>query len=397
MKIRLNERSSRGNEALTVVNSPEPRGALSLVTSAATGFALLCALFGAVSTASAAQTNSPPEKYTPPRTIKLEPEQPEYLNRIAINYRIGLNISVDFRKLGGLALSNPGPRTGSAVNRNYDDGYVLVDSSTNAGGYTWYWGYTSSNSVQGGNLVLQSDATLANATSKDRRDDPQSGVELTYQREFVRHKHWRAGLEVALGYSFISISDGRTLMNTVYRTNDAYNLNGVIPPTAPYYGGSTNSAVLISSEPGSRTTEVLTGSATITGSRDIDTHLFTIRLGPYLELPVNDRLSIFLDAGLTLAVAETKFSFHESVTISDPTYGINLVSEPRSGSGSQTDFLVGGYAGGGISYALTKQLSLVGGVQFQAAGKEVNHVKGKESVLDLGKSFIISMGVSYSF
>src|SRR6266699_2001460 len=170
MKICLNERSSRGNEALTVVNSPEPRGALSLVTSAATGLALLWALAGSGSTASA-QTNSPPEKYTPPRTIKLEPEQTEYLNRIGINYRMGLNISVDFRKLGGLALSNPGPRTGSAVNRNYDDGYVLVDSSTNAGGYTWYWGYTSSNSVQGGNLVLQSDATLANATSKDRRDD----------------------------------------------------------------------------------------------------------------------------------------------------------------------------------------------------------------------------------
>ena len=365
--------------------------------SAAAGFTLLWASVGTVSIASAAETNSAPEKYTPPRTIRLEPEQPEYLNRIGINYRMGLNISVDFRKLGGLALSNPGPRTGSAVNRHYDDGYVLVDSSTNAGGYTWYWGYTSSNSIQGGNLALQSDATLPNATSNDRRDDPQSGVELTYQRELIRHKHWRAGLEAALGYTFISIKDSRTLMNTVYRTNDAFNLNGIVPPTAPYYGGATNSAVLISSEPSARTTEVLTGAATITGDRSIDTHLFSIRLGPYLEIPVNERLSVFLDAGLMLAVAETKFSFHETVAISDPTYGIDLVSEPRSGSGSQTDFVVGGYAGGGISYALTKQLSLVGGVQFQAAGREVNHVKGKESVLDLGKSFIISMGVSYSF
>jgi opacity protein-like surface antigen len=359
--------------------------------------AVVFASVAGLTAARAASTNSAPEQYAPPRTIRLEPEQPDYLNRIGLNYRMGLNISVDFRKLGGLALSNPGSRTGSAVNRSYDNGYNLVDSSTNAGGLTWFWGYTSTNSVQGGNLALQSDATLPNATSNDRRDDPQSGLELTYQRELIRRKHWRAGLEAGLGYTFIGIRDSRTLMNRVYRTNDAFNLNGVIPPTAPYFGGQSNSAVLISSEPASRTTEVLEGAATITGSRDIDCHLFTIRLGPYLEIPVNDRLNIFLNGGLTLAVAQTKFSFHETVTISDPTYDINLVSEPRSGSGSQTDFLVGGYVGGGISYALTKQLSLVGGVQFQAAGREVNRVQGKESVLDLGKAFIISVGVAYSF
>src|ERR1700730_3878686 len=43
-------------------------------------------------------------------------------NRLGLSYRMGLNISVDFRKLGGLALSNPGPATGNTVNRNYDNG-----------------------------------------------------------------------------------------------------------------------------------------------------------------------------------------------------------------------------------------------------------------------------------
>jgi opacity protein-like surface antigen len=359
--------------------------------------ALALALAAALSGAGAAPTNSTPENFAPPRTLRLEPEQPEYLNRFGINYRMGLNIKVDFRKLGGLALSNPGSRNGSAVDRHYDDGYNLVDSSTNNGGLTWFWGYTSPNSVQGGNLALQSDATLPNATSKDRADDPQHGFELTYQRELMRRKHWRLGVEAAVGYTFISVSDSHTLRATVYRTNDSFFLNGVIAPTAPYNGGPTNSAVLISSEPAARTTEVLSGAATITGDRSIDSHLFTVRLGPYFEIPVNDRLSVFLNGGLTLGVAETRFSFHETVTISDPTYDINLVSGPRSGSGSQTDFLVGGYVGGGVIYALTKQVSLVGGVQLQAAGKAINHAKGKESVLDLGKSFIISLGVAYSF
>src|SRR5262249_36267270 len=75
-------------------------------------------------------------------------EGPMTQNRIGLNYRMGLNITVDFRKLGGLALSDPGPATGGAVSRNYDNGYNRVDSSTNAGGVTWNWGYEHSQSVQ---------------------------------------------------------------------------------------------------------------------------------------------------------------------------------------------------------------------------------------------------------
>ena len=37
--------------------------------------------------------------------------------------------------------SDPGPPTGHAVNRTYDDGYVLVDSTGNSFGLTWNWGY----------------------------------------------------------------------------------------------------------------------------------------------------------------------------------------------------------------------------------------------------------------
>jgi opacity protein-like surface antigen len=359
--------------------------------------AMIACLSGAYCAVAIADTNSSPETYSPPRTIKLEPEQTDYLNRFGVNYRMGLNMSVDFRHLGGLGLSNPGPQNGSAVDRRYDNGYNLVDSSTNAGGLTWNWGYNSANSVQGGNLVLQSDATSPNARSDDRRDDPQHGFEITYQRELIRRKHWRAGIEVAGGYSFISIKDSRTLFNTVYRTNDAFNLSGIIPPPPGYQGSSSNTAALLSSEPSSRTVETVPNAATITGDRSIDSHVFTIRLGPYLEVPVNDRLSLFVDGGLAMAVAQTKFSFHETVTISDPTYDINLTSGPRSGSGTQTDFLVGGYVEGGISYAFNKHWSAVGAVEFQAAGREINHVQGKESVLNLNKSCIISVGLTYAF
>src|SRR5439155_12025178 len=81
--------------------------------------------------------------------LALEANPPERLNRIGLSYRMGLNITVDFKKLGGFpALSDPGPATGSAYNRSYDNGsYNKLDISTNAGGMTWNWGYESANQI----------------------------------------------------------------------------------------------------------------------------------------------------------------------------------------------------------------------------------------------------------
>jgi hypothetical protein len=125
--------------------------------------------------------------------------------------------------------------------------------------------------------------------------------------------------------------------------------------------------------------------------------VFTIRLGPYCEIPLSRKFTASLNGGLTLAIAQTKFSYTETVTISDPTYNISLSSPGRSGSGYQTDFMVGGYAGASLSYALSQRINLVAGVIFQAAGETINHQDGKQSVLDLNKSVIVSVGATYSF
>src|SRR5881398_2810121 len=77
----------------------------------------------------------------PAPLVNLDPASLEFKNRIGISYRMGLNITVDFKKLGGLGLSDPGAATGGAVNRNYDNRYNRVDSSGNANNQTWYWGY----------------------------------------------------------------------------------------------------------------------------------------------------------------------------------------------------------------------------------------------------------------
>ena len=50
------------------------------------------------------------------------------------------------------------------LNRNYADGYVHVDSSGNAGGQTWNWGYQNASQVQGNTLTMHSASVTGNGT-----------------------------------------------------------------------------------------------------------------------------------------------------------------------------------------------------------------------------------------
>jgi hypothetical protein len=365
---------------------------------------------GAVSAAWAQQT-PPPEAPDVGPMFTLQAPPPENLNKIGLNYRMGLNISVDFRRLGGLALSDPGSVNGTTVNRNYDNGYNRVDSTgNNHGGFigTWNWSYQNQNSFQGDHLVLQSYATPANASSTGHQDDPYHGLELTYSRELLRGKGWRAGLEAGFGWTPISVTDSSALHNKAFRTNDTYFGPGVEAwPTPPGPATFTGPGAVINAAPSGsipgasgRTTDSLPGAALITGSRELNADLFLLRLGPYVEVPLSDKFSVIFSGGLALGVAHSEFSFHnEQVVITDPTF-LNAplsLSQTRSGSGSETDFLVGGYVGGSLSYALTRELSLLVGAQFQAQGQSVTDAKSKQGILDLGQSVFVTFGASYSF
>jgi len=334
----------------------------------------------------------------------LEENPPELLNKVSLSYRMGLNITVDFKRLGGFpAISDPGPATGSTFNRNYDNGsYNRVDISGNNGGTTWYWGYQNASQLQGNSLVMESSSSPNNAVSKNNDNDPQHGFEASYSRQLYRHKNLRFGVEAAFGYALVDASDSRTLFARVDRIIDNFAIPGGVNvvPAAPYHGTFEGPGALLSSSP-VRNTTVISRDAIIMGQRQIDSDIFTLRLGPYMEVPVYKNLSFILSGGLTLVVADTQFSYRETVTLLDS----GEVSGPRSSSGSQTDFLVGGYVAGSLSYAVTKEIGLFGGVQFQSAGESVTgsqtlnrqSVTHKEAVLDLGQSVLLVFGVSYSF
>jgi hypothetical protein len=354
------------------------------------------------------QTTPPPSAdYIPP--VQLEKTSDEPRNRIGISYRMGLNIHADFKKLGGVAAtSNPNSHTDPAHTnttiRTYDSGsYVGTDITGNDHGpgfenTTWYWGYASGGSVQGNSMVLSSSSSPANGVSKDNTDDPQHGVEITYDHEFFRKNKWRFGLESAFGYTRISISDSHTLTAFVNRITDTYTIpGGVIVPPPGYNGSYEGPGPVIGADPSGHTQTMTTQAGdTIEGSRSLDSNVFSFRLGPYVEYPLSERFSLLFSGGLYLVVGDSHFEFREKVTIVDPVTGIATI-ENHSGSSSQTDFLVGGYVGMNVMYSLTKNVDLFVGAQLQSAGRSVTHSSGKEAVLDMGKSVVVSIGASYSF
>jgi hypothetical protein len=327
-------------------------------------------------------------------------------NRLSLSYRLGLNITADFRRLGGFApATDPGPNSGAAVNRNYDNGYNRVDiSGNNHPGFpdtTWNWGFQGGGSVQGDSIVLQSVSSPSDAVSNNNDDGVNHGFEISYQREFLREEKWRGGLEAAFGFTKLTINDSRVLHNQVNVITDTYAVPGGVEAIPGYPFGPNDSyagtfegpgALLDSSlDPGQRVRSVVSSSTTITGTRELDANIYLIRLGPYVEVPITGKFSIFANAGLNLAIGDTTFTYNETVDYNGDTRAT------RSDSGSQLDVLVGFYAGGGLSYQFNDKWGVFAGAQFQTAGRSINKAGGKESVLDMGETIVVTVGVSRSW
>jgi hypothetical protein len=331
-----------------------------------------------------------------PLSIKLESSQPpETLNRFGLSYRMGFNIPVHMRNFGSFS-SAPNPKRNLDNSPyNYDNGYVYPDAGTPNSGVTHYWGYSGftyngSSQLPGNGTILMQRTSSAGLNSEGRENDPQSGLELTYNRELGRNKNLRWGLEAAFNYMNVSIDDSRPLAGNASLRTDAFALQvpeSLMPPPG-YQGRKNNPGVVIGSTPQSSETLIL---ETVTGSRKLDADIFGLRLGPCLEIPVSKHVSVGFSGGLSLAEINSNFRYTETIQAGP----VKLPS--TRGSGSNNDLLAGGYVEGNVSCSLNRSTGVFAGVQFQDLGQYSHKINSREAVLDLGKSIFVTLGLSYSF
>lgn len=353
-----------------------------------TARSLLAASVVAASMAAAQETGT-----SLPPGLESELEPKPLKNRFGLSYRPGFNINATFKRLGAFPpQTNPGPPTGPA-NRFYDDGYVRPDSGSSPG-LTWFWGYDNNSQVPGNDTIqFHSSSSKGTGVSDDNSGSPQHGLELNYDRYFGKvgqRASW--GLEAAFNYNNVTIDDGSPVLSSVQQLNDTYALNGVIPPEAPYSGTFVGPGPLISDSP-SRSFTTIPGGAQVTGKREFNADMFGLRLGPYLEIPLDrkQRFNASFSGGLALAVVSGEFSYRESTTIQ----GAGTVQS--SGSGTDSEFLVGGYFGGSFSYAFNPSWTVFAGASYQYLPSYSQTVDGREVELDFSKSVFVNVGFGFSF
>jgi hypothetical protein len=350
--------------------------------------ALLAAAAGLVP----AEAQLPAEDTIPvPLLIKVPPRK---LYSVSLSFDMAFNLSAQFKNLGSFPPSGGGPGAAlPGIDHFYGNGYNRVDvADNNHGGFegTWYWGYQNPNQISGDTLTMQSSSLAAGVNSGTGSGNPQPGFELTVGRDLGGGHHWRWGAEGGFGFTHVTFDDNRTLTGNVNVVTDAYALNGVIPAVPPYHGTYSGPGAIIGDNP-SRTTSIESGAATITGWRELDADLFEVKLGPYVELPLNDYWSVRFRGGLALVEVNSEFSYSETTTL--PGVG-SLTSKA---SGWQTSLLVGGYAGGNLSCALSASTRIFAGAEYQNVGNFTQNLNGRTAVLNLSQSIFVDLGLSYSF
>jgi hypothetical protein len=321
-------------------------------------------------------------------------------NRITLSLRFGLNISGKFKGIGGsLNPSSPGNgrRTLRGDKYNYDNGYVLTDISGNAGGQTWYWGYDSSSQVNSGanSIAFDRNTTLGLPGENSNNDSPYVGAELTYDYEIGIKENWhhlRYGLEAAINFMPISFNSGGLYNATLSRLTDTYSYTpGTTPPSAPYDGSYQGPGFVINAPPISSVTTLVPG-ATFLAQQHFDANLWGGRLGPYIEFPLTEKLSLHLSGGLAVGLLDGQANWRETLTL--PGGG---TSTTTTGGGNDTSLLWGYYVGLDASYQINDRWGVEVGVQFQDLGTYDHDFGGRQLELDLSRSLFIQAGISYSF
>lgn len=335
-----------------------------------------------------------------PEPTQLVPVPTDARHRLSASFRAAFNLSTQFENFGAFVPAGAARLTPDGDSFNYDDGYVLTDSSGNLLGYTRYWGYDydsgPNNQLPGDGTIVMHQYSSTGATTEGDLDELQPGFELKYSYELGRREKLRWGLEAAFGYMNVAVNDSQPIGLNVARLSHAYALPAVegggyvTPPPAPYYHGadlSPDGNPVIGATPVAITSDTMLAS--VSGSRDFKADIFSLRLGPYLEFPLGEKWTASVSAGLALAQVYSDFSFSESVSIPNvPTL---------TGDGTHNDLQIGGYAAANIAYRLNHAWEVSGGVEFQNVGEYSHWENNRAAVLNMERTIYVTVGASYSF
>lgn len=329
------------------------------------------------------QMQSPPGAWDRFWQIEKVSDEDEWTRHFRIGAIVGLNISANFTTKGTFTL--PG---NNAANGIYDDGYVRVDDTGNAQGYTSYWGYNNASQLNGSTLTMHSTTSYTTSSSSEERSEF-PGFELAYGGNIWAWGKARIGWEFGFGLLPISITDSSPMAANVSQNVYTFNTGGIVVPTAPYQGGSSGIGPTIIAAPTSVTSTNIS-SGTVSGSHKLDVMLYTFRLGPSVYWDLSEKLGLAVGGGPALGLVSGSYKYNETVTA-------NGTSIKNSGQIDSTDVVYGGYVNATLTYHIEDHGDFYVGVQYMPLGNATISSGGREAELKLGGQVYITAGINWPF
>jgi len=314
-------------------------------------------------------------------------------NRVWGGARAMFNVKAEFSH-GSPTSPGPGPGV-SGANHDYENGYVRVDDSDNAGGLTWNWGFHDipgqPPSVVGTTLQLRSTASPASGSAHSETQ-PYPGFEIGYGRVLSAPNSTKVifGLDSAFNMTWLDVKHNDTVSGMTQTITDSYDLSGLpIIPSSPYAGSAPTPGgplpLLIPDSPTSRT--ILATPDTVTEYGRIKGNLYGFQFGPFVEVPITQVMAVQLRGGLAVVLADTEFTFNE-------TFGSGGVT---SGSISESSWLFGGYAELKLLFKVAPRVDLYLAGGYQRTEDQEISGGGQTVKLDMKTVATASTGVSISF
>jgi hypothetical protein len=307
----------------------------------------------------------------------------------------------------GQETSNAGPAT-SFADRRYRNGFVFIDDSTATPGSflpgtTAYWGYEDNSQVRSGDLEYDAGVYRDSRGSEDSAAYPRTwesdlaGGAVALHAEAIYELPNGLRVGGSLGYLLMTQNISRSgstfsgslkLNERLFSVSDLYDLQGVVPPVAPYAGTFSHpgTAPLIDNIPSERRyTRTADASQTVDFANRIqqsfDLTLHTISLGPVVEYQ-RGSLSASVSLGLALNVAAWDAGFRESLQRTQGGRTTRQRSWQRSSSG--TDLLPGFFLQGNMAWQLSERWSVSAFGRWDWCGDLEGEVGPAEFSADLG-------------
>ncbi len=319
----------------------------------------------------------------------------DWANQIRLGMVVGFNINAEFSTRGvfGISGSQPGPAGVPAVDHFYDDGYVRVDQTGNAQGYTSFWGYNSASQYDPAThtLAMHSSTSFATSQSSKESDDPYVGLEVAYSLSPWRWTQTRLGFEIGFGYLPINIKDNEQAPGIVDRATYSFDTGNIVLPTPPYNGGPSGIGPTIHDVATIVNAHNL-DRATIGGSRTLDVSLLTLRLGPTFYWDLSQYFGLSIGAGGAVGIVPGDLKFDETIT--DLLDGSTAHNQ---GKVSSTQVTYGGYVGAALMWHLVAHGDVYLGAQFMPMASTTFQAQGREAKLNLDGQVYISAGLNWPF